>query len=31
MIDTNELFTIKEVSVWATKYLGKNVTSSNIS
>jgi len=31
MIETNELLTIKEASAWATDYLGKNVTSSNIS
>ena len=31
MIETYELFTIKEASEWATEYLGKNVTSSNIS
>ena len=31
MIETDELFTIKEASEWATEHLGKNVTSSNIS
>lgn len=31
MIETDELFSIKEASHWATKYLGKNVTTSNIS
>lgn len=31
MIETNELLTIKEASKWATEYLSKNVTSSNIS
>jgi len=31
MIDTDELFTIKEASEWATKHLGKTVTTSNIS
>lgn len=31
MIETSELFTIKEASDWATKHLGKNITSSNIS
>ena len=31
MIETDELFTIKEASKWATEHLGKNVTSSNIS
>lgn len=31
MIETNELFTIKEASEWATKHLGKNITNSNIS
>ncbi len=31
MIEADELFTIKEASEWATEYLGKNVTSSNIS
>ncbi len=28
---TSELFTIKEASVWASKYLNKKVTTSNIS
>lgn len=31
MIETDELFTIKEASAWATEYLGKIVTTSNIS
>jgi hypothetical protein len=31
MIGTDKLFTIKEASEWATKYLGKTVTTSNIS
>ncbi|MFH1612113.1 MAG: DNA methyltransferase, partial [bacterium] len=31
MIETNTLFTIKEASVWATEYLRKTVTTSNIS
>jgi len=31
MIRTDKLFTIKEASEWATKYLGKTVTTSNIS
>ncbi len=31
LIESNELLTIKEASAWATKYLGKTVTSSNIS
>jgi DNA modification methylase len=31
MIGTNKLFTIKEASEWATEYLGKTVTTSNIS
>lgn len=31
MISSNELLTIKEASEWATNYLGKRVTSSNIS
>ncbi|MFH0938831.1 MAG: site-specific DNA-methyltransferase, partial [Planctomycetota bacterium] len=31
MIETNILFSIKEASIWATEYLGKNVTTSNIS
>lgn len=31
MIETDELFTIKEASAWATEYLGKTVTTSNIS
>ena len=31
MIETDELFTIKEASEWATEHLGKNVTISNIS
>ncbi|MBI4691083.1 MAG: site-specific DNA-methyltransferase [Nitrospirae bacterium] len=31
MIATDKLLTIKEASEWATKYLGKNVTTSNIS
>ena len=31
MLQTNELLDIKEASKWATKYLGKTVTPSNIS
>lgn len=31
MIKRDTLFTIKEASEWATKYLGKTVTTSNIS
>ncbi len=31
MIETDELFTIKEASAWATEHLGKTVTTSNIS
>ncbi|MEK6552022.1 MAG: DNA methyltransferase, partial [Bacteroidota bacterium] len=31
MIETEELLTIKEASAWATEYLGKTVTASNIS
>lgn len=31
MFETQELFTIKEASEWATSHLGKNVTTSNIS
>jgi len=31
MLETEELLSIKEASGWATDYLGKNVTSSNIS
>jgi len=31
MISTDKLLTVKEASEWATKYLGKNVTTSNIS
>ncbi len=31
MLTTEELFSIKEASDWATEYLGKNVTTSNIS
>ncbi len=31
MIGTDKLFTIKEASEWATKHLGKTVTTSNIS
>ncbi|MBU1262746.1 site-specific DNA-methyltransferase [bacterium] len=31
MTETNILFSIKEASIWATEYLGKNVTTSNIS
>lgn len=31
MIEADELFTIKEASKWATEYLGKTVTTSNIS
>jgi len=31
MIETDELFTIKEASEWATQHLGKIVTTSNIS
>ncbi|HEY5465124.1 MAG TPA: DNA methyltransferase [Hanamia sp.] len=31
MVTTEQLFTIKEASDWATSYLGKNVTTSNIS
>jgi len=31
MIETDQLLTIKEASDWATKYLGKTVTTSNIS
>lgn len=31
MLQTNELLDIKEASTWATKYLGKTVTPSNIS
>ena len=31
MIETDELFTIKEASEWATEHLGKTVTTSNIS
>lgn len=31
MAETDELFTIKQASEWATGYLGKNVTTSNIS
>lgn len=30
MLSTEELFNVKEASVWATKHLGKNVTPSNI-
>jgi hypothetical protein len=31
MIETDKLLSIKEASEWATKYLRKNVTTSNIS
>lgn len=31
MIESKELFSVKEASVWASKYIGKNVTPSNIS
>jgi hypothetical protein len=31
MIDTTELLTIKEASEWASNYIGKDVTPSNIS
>lgn len=31
MIETNEKFSIKEASVWASEHIGKNVTPSNIS
>ena len=31
MIKNSELFSIKEASAWATEYLGKNVTTANIS
>lgn len=31
MIETEVLFSIKEASEWATKHLGKPVTTSNIS
>ena len=31
MIETEKLLTIKEASKWATEYLGKTVTTSNIS
>ena len=31
MIETQELLTIKEASIWATEYMKKNVTPSNIS
>ena len=31
MISTEKLFSIKEASGWATEYLGKTVTTSNIS
>lgn len=31
MLQTNELLDIKEASIWATEYLGKTVTPSNIS
>ena len=31
MIETKEIFSIKEASVWASKHIGKNVTPSNIS
>ncbi len=31
MIETEELLNIKEASNWATEYLGKTVTTSNIS
>lgn len=30
MLQSNELLDIKQASLWATKYLGKNVTPSNI-
>lgn len=30
MLQTNELLDIKEASIWATEYLGKTVTPSNI-
>ncbi len=31
MIDSKEIFTVKEASVWASEHIGKNVTPSNIS
>lgn len=31
LLESNQLLTIKEASEWATKYLGKTVTTSNIS
>lgn len=31
MIESENILSIKEASYWATKYLGKNVTTSNIS
>ncbi len=31
MLETNQLLDIKEASIWATEYLGKTVTPSNIS
>ncbi len=30
MLETRELFNVKEASVWASKYIGKDVTPSNI-
>ena len=31
MLITNQYFTLQQASLWATEYIGKNVTSSNIS
>ena len=31
MLNTNQYFTLQQASLWATEYMGKNVTSSNIS
>ena len=31
MLGSNEYFTLQQASQWATQYMGKNVTSSNIS
>ncbi|WP_262510626.1 hypothetical protein [Capnocytophaga ochracea] len=31
MPNTNQYFTLQQASLWATEYMGKNVTSSNIS
>ena len=31
MLSPNQYFTLQQASQWATEYMGKNVTSSNIS